>query len=260
LLTLDNPSIPRIYGIYDIKIHGEIGLGMLLDYKEGTDLSSWIPATGFPEWAMKGVVTQIRDVLLYLHRRCIVHRDIKPSNVLVERGNDGYAKVCLADFGLAAQGEERARLAIRCGSPGFVAPELFQPEWADAVSSPGANSFVTSENVLKTDVFSFGMLIYAAALGVNPFVCPTLRESYKKNARGVIEAGAISQLSAALQDLLTDLTERDPRNRCSIIEAASHPWFRTDLRALGFAGADEATRGDSVSWELFVQESRRQQD
>ena len=64
-----------------MKIHGEPGLGMLLDYKAEGDLSTLIPNEGFPEWAMQGIMVQIRDVLLYLHRREILHRDIKPSNV-----------------------------------------------------------------------------------------------------------------------------------------------------------------------------------
>jgi serine/threonine protein kinase len=99
---------------------------------------------------------------------------------------------------------------------------------------------MTNENVLKTDIFAFGMLIYETAGGANPFLSPTLRETYKKNAHGIIDAHETSRLSVELQDLLKRLTERDPRNRCSIFDAAGHPWFQAD----------------SVSWEIFVQESR----
>lgn len=255
MLTLDNPCIPRAYGIYELTVHGEKGLGMLLDYKAGSDLSTWIPDGGFPEWAVKGIMVQICDVLLYLHRRAIVHRDIKPSNLFCERGKDGSMKVCLADFGLAAYVDERDIISNRCGTPGYIAPEMFESGWTEAAPQ------VTTEQVLKIDSFSFGVLIYEAVVGVNPFVGPTLDHIYMNNASGNIKRDeTVSGLSVDLQDLLQQFTARSPRKRCSIYDAAGHRWFRADLRALGFAGADEDLRGDLVSFEVFEQESRRRQD
>jgi serine/threonine protein kinase len=265
LLMLDSPAIPRAYGIYDIKIQGNAGFGMVLDYKEGSDLSTWIPVGGVPEWAMKGIVAQLRDVLFYLNERCIVHRDIKPSNVLCERGEDGSVKVTLADFGIAAHGNEWAKLAERCGSPGYVAPEVYEGSWPEifkaASSSQLADPLGITGRVLKTDIFSFGLLIYEMALGNNPFAGETAQHTHRNNARGRIKADVTSRLSWGLQDLLASLTERDPRKRCSISEAADHAWFQADLRKLGFTGADEDLRGsDSVSWEVFEQEVGRRED
>ena len=206
---------------------------------------------------MKGLVVQIRNVLMYLHRRFIVHRDIKPSNVLCERGEDGSVQVCLADFGIATHANKGDDISKRCGTAGYIAPEILEEEWTESFSSPLATPQVAAKQVLKTDIFSFGVLVYELALGVNPFVGPTLRETFISNARGVINAEENPRLSVELQDLLNCFTARNPHDRCSIFDGADRRWFQADLRALGFAGVDEDLRGYSVAWEVFEEESRR---
>jgi hypothetical protein len=260
LMVLDNPGIIRGHGLYGLKVSDEPGLGMLIDYKAGSDLTSWIPAGGLPEWSLKGIMAQIRDALLYLHRRSIVHRDIKPSNVLCERGEDGSVKVCLADFGLAAYAVELDKVSVRCGSAGYIAPEIFELAWSEMFTSPPEDLKESTQNILKTDIFSVGMLIYVAAKGVNPFIDTTIRQTYKNNSRGIIDAEGTSAFTTELQDLLKSCTARNPRARCSIFDIADHAWFLADLRQLGFAGADDDLRGDSVSWAVFEEESRRRQN
>jgi serine/threonine protein kinase len=253
LLAHDHPNIIRAHGLYDLKISDQPGLGMLMDYKAGSDLSTWIPVDGLSESAVKGIMRQTCDALLYLHRRLIVHRDVKPSNVFCELGENSTVKVYLADFGFAAYVDERDKISKRCGSPGFIAPEIFGDAWTEMFSSD-------PQKILKTDVYSFGMLIYATALGVNPFIAPTLRQTYKNNARGIINASEASTLSHQLQDMLKWCTARNQSKRCSIIDIADHPWFHADLRALGFAGADDDMYGDLVSWAVFEEDSKRRRD
>jgi serine/threonine protein kinase len=271
LLMLSHPSIMRVYGVYDLRVTGEPGLGMLMDFKSGSDLATWIPDNGFQEWALKGIVEQITDALLYIHGLGILHRDIKPSNVFCERGEDGSMKACLSDFGLAAHAHDRIAIGQRCGSPGYVAPELFKNNWSESASD-GTPAAI--ERILKTDMFSFGMLIYVVALGVNPFIASTQEETVHNNARGLLldeqmsrkdhgdqlikdqwSFEQVSRLSDELQDLLRKCTARCPDERCSIFDIADHPWFKMDIRALGFAGEDLC--GNSVSWEAFEEASRR---
>lgn len=60
--------------------------------------------------------------LQYLHQRKCVHRDLKPENLLLkEKDND--TDLVIADFGLAGFLNEEM-LFKRCGTPGFVAPEI----------------------------------------------------------------------------------------------------------------------------------------
>jgi serine/threonine protein kinase len=164
LLNLQHPGIPRSLGIYDLKIQGQHGWGVLSDFKAGSDLLSWIPPPGFPEYVIKGIVVQVRDVLMYLHKRLIVHRDIKPENVHMMKGEDGLVKIVVANFNFAAHGEDQSAMERRCGTPGCLAPEVFQKK-------PENSTRLPSSEVLKIDVFSFGVLMYRMALFVLPFFC-----------------------------------------------------------------------------------------
>jgi calcium-dependent protein kinase len=59
----------------------------------------------------------------YMHRKGYMHRDIKPSNILLRSMDDSY-DVVLCDFGLATSISEKRKLFSKCGTPGFVAPEV----------------------------------------------------------------------------------------------------------------------------------------
>ena len=81
----------------------------------------------------------------------IVHRDIKPENILL-RDEAKIHDIVLADFGLATEiipGEEEHILFKRCGTPGYVAPEVLS--WKDS-----SKKFYD----LKCDVFSAGCIFH----------------------------------------------------------------------------------------------------
>jgi len=61
------------------------------------------------------------EVLDYMHSERIVHRDLKPENILLKKV-DNDTEFSIADFGLAVECD--SNLYLRCGSPGYVAPEI----------------------------------------------------------------------------------------------------------------------------------------
>ena len=89
--------------------------------------------------------------LHYLHSNRVVHRDIKGGNLLVEK--DGRVK--LADFGMAtfSASSNNGYLYIKCGTPGYVAPEILRSE--------GYTN--------KCDIFSAGAVFFNLLTGLYLF-------------------------------------------------------------------------------------------
>lgn len=90
----------------------------------------------------------ILEALQYIHRNNIVHRDLKPENlILASKDNDLDLRI--ADFGLASFIKEGEQLDYRCGTPGYVGPELLQDKGYDR----------------KVDMFSVGVILYVLLSG-----------------------------------------------------------------------------------------------
>jgi hypothetical protein len=239
LLNLRHDGIVRAYGIYEVKVQGEKSLGMVLDYKKGKDLSFWIPTDGLPEFVLRGIMEPLCDALVYLHGIPVCHRDIKPSNVLCQPAEDGSVTAVLADFGLATHAMDKKKMSSRCGTGGFVAPEMFRNDWSTTVSDR------TVDEVIKIDVFSFGMMIYTAVFGKNPFFDATVHSTYQRNARGLLPLANMGGRSDELQTLLSGLCTKDTRRRYSSSEALAHPWFSSNREVSSSA---DGRRVSKVTW------------
>ena len=76
----------------------------------------------FSSEGTKELISRILDGLSVLHKRRIMHRDLKPENIML-RSQNGLKPV-IADFGLATNVDLDQYLFFRCGTPGYVAPEI----------------------------------------------------------------------------------------------------------------------------------------
>ena len=98
---------------------------LVLPRLEGGELFARIRTKS--SYSEKTAITVMRNVLSalkYLHAKNIVHRDLKPENLILRTKGDDE-DVVIADFGLAAMMPVNGQLLkMRCGSPGYAAPEL----------------------------------------------------------------------------------------------------------------------------------------
>ena len=152
-------------------------------------------------------------------------------------------KVVLADFGLAAHIMDKENMSSRCGTGGFVAPEMFQLDWDRHLEEEAIT------NVTKIDVFSFGMMVYATVFGENPFIDTTMNNSlnwtYARNARCLIPLSNMGGRSDDLQYVLRGLCAKNPRKRSSSSEALADPWFSSAAK-VPWAAFERASHGRTM--------------
>ncbi len=148
---------PHIVALYDVGTHDGIPY-VVSELLEGETLRSVLSAGPLPTKKALVYAKQIAAGLAAAHRRGIVHRDLKPENLFITR--DGVVK--LLDFGLAKLVETARTLAVAgettapgivLGTVGYMSPEQARGEQTDA----------------RTDIFSFGAVLYEMLTGVRAF-------------------------------------------------------------------------------------------
>lgn len=100
---------------------------LILEYMDGGDLYQRIRKREvFNEKQICFLFNQILKAVHFLHIHGVVHRDIKPENILLTN-NSSYPIVKLADFSLAENFLDK-KMYLQCGTPGYIAPEVFSKD------------------------------------------------------------------------------------------------------------------------------------
>lgn len=157
------------------------------------------------------------SAVAYLHDHGIVHRDLKPENLLFRTPEDN-ADLLIADFGLSRiMDEEQFHvLTTTCGTPGYMAPEIFKK----------------SGHGKPVDVWAIGVITYFLLCGYTPFD----RDSNLEEMQAILVADYSFTpveywrgVSSAARDFIKRCLTIDPHQRMTAHQALSHPFVAGEI-------------------------------
>src|SRR6267378_1554055 len=211
---------PRICTIHDIgDYHGRPFF--VMELLEGQSLNERMSGKPVPIPELVGLAVQTCDALQAAHAKGIIHRDIKPANVflttsgqikildfglakLVEENHSNATTVIATEAEIIARAVTRTRIGRLMGTPAYLSPEQARGEEVDA----------------RTDIFSFGLVLYEMATGHPTFRGQTSGELINAilYETPVKPSTLNPALPSSLEKIILKALEKDRKTRYQSVE------------------------------------------
>jgi len=220
--SLDHENVIKLFEVHET----ENSIYLVLELIQGKSLQDTLKKPSFrddySEVKIINMIRSILDALAYLASKGIMHRDLKPDNILLDK----ESKIKIADFGLGTLIDVSEYIFKKCGTPGYIAPEVFKYDQKDPATNYDH----------RCDVFSAGCIMYYMLFGFPFFEGANASEILRLNRKFTNEFDGIyvvkqeiknpnSKISKDALNLLLELLELDPRKRITAADALAHPYF-----------------------------------
>ncbi|CAK69342.1 unnamed protein product (macronuclear) [Paramecium tetraurelia] len=210
---MNHPKIIHLEELYE----GENTFYLILEYLQGQSLHESFNKRQvlFEQEQIQTIMFQLLTAVQYMHSLGIMHRDLKPENIMFKSQN-AYDELKIVDFGLATSTQAETYPFPKCGTPGYVAPEI-------------ANlKDLNYKYDLICDMFSIGCIFYKLLTGKELFPGTDYQEILKLNKKCSINYELLTLYRAPKEaiELIAQLLTINPKERISAQAALQHNYFQ----------------------------------
>ena len=228
--AISSLSHPNICALFDVG-HSDGVDYLVMEYLEGESLADRIGRGPLPNSLLLRYGAQIAEGLQQAHRAGVTHRDLKPGNIMVTATG-----VKILDFGLAKVAEPQRVFSDRS------APKTIVRDLTEEGSIVGTTPYMSPEQLLgktldaRTDIFSFGVVLYEMATGQRPFPATSAAACVGAilSSDPVPPRSLQPTVPAALERIILTALEKSPEDRWQ----TAHDMGR-QLRWLGESGSGQ---------------------
>ena len=213
--TLAGLNHPNIAGIYGVEEQAGVKY-LILEYVEGESLADRLDRGPLPADEAVELAVQIAAGMEAAHEAGVIHRDLKPANIIVTPS--GGAKVL--DFGLARtdEGGSQSSTGVLDGPTMTTPLPQHSPTIAGAIL--GTAAYMSPEQARgrrvdkRTDIWSFGVVLYEMVTGMGPFVGETATDSIGAVLHRAVDLDRIpASAPSSVRRVIARCLERDKSRR-----------------------------------------------